>query len=150
MDPIKDVGIVVFNGVERLDFDYLLVESVHTPNGPRQKVICSLGDLSPRSAREWLRLARKVEDALVGQVTLFSDPDPEVEQIIHQVRSRQARSSAQVAPTATDPTSAADLVAVHFTATSIGSIPTAPPSSRTWWNESESCSSSIPRSTSTT
>jgi transposase len=93
--------------------NYLLVESVHTPNGPRQKVICSLGDLSPRSARDWLRLARKVEDALVGQVTLFSDPDPEVEQIIHQVRSRQARSSAQVAPTATDPTSAADLVAVH-------------------------------------
>ena len=47
--------------------NYLLVESVHTPNGPRQKVICSLGDLSPRPAEDWLRLARKVEDALVGQ-----------------------------------------------------------------------------------
>ena len=30
-------------------FNYLLVESVLTPKGPRQKVICSLGDLSPRS-----------------------------------------------------------------------------------------------------
>ncbi len=48
--------------------NYLLVESIHTPKGPRQKVICSLGDLSPRPAEEWLRLARKVEDALVGQV----------------------------------------------------------------------------------
>ena len=93
--------------------NYLLVESVHTPNGPRQKVVCSLGDLSPRSADDWLRLARKVEDALVGQINLLSDPDPEVEQIIHQVRGRQARSSAQVAPTVTAPTPAADLVTVH-------------------------------------
>ena len=44
--------------------NYLLVESIHTPNGPRQKVVCSLGDLSPRPAEEWLRLARKVEEAL--------------------------------------------------------------------------------------
>ena len=28
--------------------NYLLVESVRTPKGPRQKVVCSLGDLSPR------------------------------------------------------------------------------------------------------
>ena len=93
--------------------NYLLVESVHTPNGPRQKVVCSLGDLSPRPAEDWLRLARKVEDALVGQINLLSHPDPEVEQIVHQVRNRQARSSAQVASTVTDPTPAADLVTVH-------------------------------------
>ena len=68
--------------------NYLLVESIHTPKGPRQKVICSLGDLSPRPAEDWLRLARKVEDALVGQVNLFSQPDPEVEQIVRQVRQR--------------------------------------------------------------
>ena len=68
--------------------NYLLVESVPTPKGPRQKVVCSLGDLSPRPAREWLELARKVEDALVGQVNLFSDP--EVERIVHQVRDSQA------------------------------------------------------------
>jgi hypothetical protein len=35
--------------------NHLLVESVHTPKGPRQKVICSLGDLSPRPAGEWLK-----------------------------------------------------------------------------------------------
>ena len=52
--------------------NHLLVESVHTPKGPRQKVICSLGDLSPRPAAEWLRLAHKVEDALVGQTNLLS------------------------------------------------------------------------------
>jgi transposase len=70
--------------------NYLLVESIHTPKGPRQKVICSLGDLSPRPAEDWLRLARKVEDALVGQANLFSSPDPEVEQIVCQIRTRQA------------------------------------------------------------
>jgi transposase len=94
--------------------NYLLVESVHTPHGPRQKVICSLGDLSPRPAEDWLRLVRKVEDALVGQINLLSDPDPEVEQIVHRVRNRQAGRSAQTTPTATDPTpAAADLVTVH-------------------------------------
>ena len=93
--------------------NYLLVESVHTPNGPRQKVICSLGDLSPRAAEDWLRLARKVEDALIGQINLLSDPDPEVEQIVHQVRNRQARSSAKMAQTVTDTTPATDLVTVR-------------------------------------
>ena len=83
--------------------NYLLVESIHTPKGPRQKVICSLGDLSPRPAEDWLRLARKVEDALVGQVDLFSEPDPEVEQIVRQVRDRQARSSPQPVPTVDRP-----------------------------------------------
>jgi transposase len=93
--------------------NYLLVESIHTPDGPRQKVICSLGDLSPRPAEEWLRLARKVEDALVGQVDLFSQSDPEVEQIVRRVRQRQARAadpgSQGAAPTPPD----GDLIAVH-------------------------------------
>jgi hypothetical protein len=31
--------------------NYVLVESVVTPNGPRQKSICSLGDLSPLRAK---------------------------------------------------------------------------------------------------
>src|SRR5262249_53013231 len=75
--------------------NYLLVESIHTPKGPRQKVICSLGDLSPRPAQDWLRLARKVEDALLGQANLFDQTDPEVEQIVRQVRQRQARAAGQ-------------------------------------------------------
>jgi transposase len=93
--------------------NYLLVESIHTPKGPRQKVICSLGDLSPRPAAEWLRLARKVEDALAGQTNLFSNPDPEVAQIVRQIRERQARSPrpAAAGPPQTDSTG--DLIAVH-------------------------------------
>jgi transposase len=93
--------------------NYLLVESVHTPNGPRQKVVCSLGDLSPRSAEDWLRLVRKVEDALVGQINLFSGPDPEVERIVRQVRNSRDGSSSQVSQPVTNSPSAADLVAVH-------------------------------------
>jgi hypothetical protein len=31
--------------------NYLLVESLLTPKGPRQKIICSLGDLSPAPDR---------------------------------------------------------------------------------------------------
>jgi transposase len=92
--------------------NYLLVESIHTPKGPRQKVICSLGDLSPRPAEEWLRLARKVEDALVGQANLFSNPDPEVEQIVRQIRTRQAHTSQP--PAGSLPESGpADLISVH-------------------------------------
>jgi transposase len=93
--------------------NYLLVESIHTPKGPRQKVICSLGDLSPRAAEDWLRLARKVEDALVGQANLFDRTDPEVEQIVRQVRHRQARTvdlhSQDPSPDPPD----GDLIAVH-------------------------------------
>ena len=92
--------------------NYLLVESIHTPKGPRQKVICSLGDLSPRPAEEWLRLARKVEDALVGQANLFSNPDPEVEQIVRQIRTRQAHTPQPPADPLPEPGSA-DLISVH-------------------------------------
>jgi transposase len=92
--------------------NYLLVESIHTPKGPRQKVICSLGDLSPRPAEDWLRLARKVEDALVGQANLFSNPDPEVEQIVRQIRSRPARTPQPPAGSLPQP-GPADLIAVH-------------------------------------
>lgn len=71
--------------------NYLLVESVHTPKGPRQKVICSLGDLRARDAGEWLRLVHKIEDALVGQKELFWTADPEVEKIVNRVRRRQQK-----------------------------------------------------------
>jgi transposase len=93
--------------------NYLLVESIHTPIGPRQKVICSLGDLSPRPAEDWLRLARKVEDALVGQAHLFSQPDPEVEQIVRQVRRRQARAADQGSRDPSQAPPDGDLIAVH-------------------------------------
>jgi hypothetical protein len=52
---------------DKLYTNHLLVESIHTPKGPRQKVICSLGELSPRPREGWLKLAHKREAALAGQ-----------------------------------------------------------------------------------
>jgi transposase len=96
---------------DRVYTNYLLVQSVHTPKGPRQKVVCSLGDLSPRPAEEWLRLAHKVEDALLGQSNLFSSPmDAEVEQIVRQVRRRQAGQPSRVTR---GNAAEEDLIAVH-------------------------------------
>jgi transposase len=69
--------------------NHLLVESVWTDKGPRQKAICSLGDLAPRSRGEWLKLAARVEEALVGQGNLFDGDDPEVNTIVRRVRARQ-------------------------------------------------------------
>ena len=69
--------------------NYVLVESVLTPKGPRQKTVCSLGDLSPRPREEWLRLTRKLEDALVGQERLVDQDDTEVADIVRQVRERR-------------------------------------------------------------
>lgn len=43
---------------------YLLVESVHTHRGPRQRVICSLGDLKPKPVDDWLELFERAVDAL--------------------------------------------------------------------------------------
>jgi hypothetical protein len=69
--------------------NYLLVESVHTSKGPRQKVICSLGDLSPRPAKQWLELAHRVEDCLVGQKGLLDSADAEVQDLVQRVRPRR-------------------------------------------------------------
>ena len=49
---------------DKIYINYQLVESVRTPNGPRQKVICSLGNLKGRTQKEWLELARKVESRI--------------------------------------------------------------------------------------
>ncbi len=70
--------------------NHLLVESVTTPKGPRQRTICSLGDLSPRPASEWLKLAHRVEQALAGQEELWETPEAEVEAIVAKVRAREA------------------------------------------------------------
>jgi transposase len=50
--------------------NYLLVESVQTPKGPRQRTICSLGSLEPGPVEEWLGLAHKLQSALRGQESL--------------------------------------------------------------------------------
>ena len=85
--------------------NYVLVESVVTPNGPRQKSICSLGDLSPRPREEWLALARKIEDALVGQDDLLAGGDDEVTEIVGRVRTQRTKEEAraQAEPSAASP-----------------------------------------------
>jgi transposase len=76
---------------EKTYVNYLLVESVMTAKGPRQKTICSLGNLEPRPREEWLRLVNKVEEALVGQEDLFEPPDEEVRGIVQKIQERRAR-----------------------------------------------------------
>jgi len=93
--------------------NYLLVESLHTPKGSRQKVICSLGDLSPRPARQWLQLAHKIEDALAGQANLLEGPDPEVERIVRQVRQRESAKPRKTSAKHRNSNADEDLIAVH-------------------------------------
>jgi transposase len=50
--------------------NHLLVESVSTPKGPRQRTVCSLGSLEPAPHEQWLALARKMDAALQGQLSL--------------------------------------------------------------------------------
>ena len=50
--------------------NHLLVESVSTPKGPRQRTVCSLGSLQPAPREQWLALAHKMDAALQGQLSL--------------------------------------------------------------------------------
>jgi transposase len=75
--------------------NHLLVESVHTPQGPRQRTICSLGSLAPAPPEEWRRLARKLEGALAGQLPLAGAEAPlapRLEQRLRAGRRRRDRS----------------------------------------------------------
>jgi transposase len=95
--------------------NFLLVESVLTAKGPRQKVVCSLGDLSPRPPEQWLALARKLQDALTGQLSLpgMAHEDPELEQLKQQLPTQTAPSK-DVDGTIAAASSPGDLVAVHI------------------------------------
>lgn len=75
--------------------NYLLVESVSTPKGPRQRIICSLGSLAPAPPAQWLNLARRLEASLQGQSSLIP-ADPQVEALAEKVR--QARRSPSEPP----------------------------------------------------
>jgi transposase len=75
--------------------NYLLVESVHTPKGPRQRAICSLGNLAPAPAREWHDLARRLESALKGQLSL-EPADEKFETLVETARRRGKKGTASV------------------------------------------------------
>jgi transposase len=78
--------------------NYLLVESLHTERGPRHKVIASLGNLKPAPAEYWYQLAKKVESALAGQLSLLDDS--EVKQIVDKVGNRKPTQDEKTAQTA--------------------------------------------------
>ncbi|MBI4590997.1 MAG: hypothetical protein HY725_19395, partial [Candidatus Rokubacteria bacterium] len=81
--------------------NHLLVESVATPRGPRHRVICSLGALTPAPKAHWAGLAQKLQAALAGQTPLL--PDAKLDALAARVRpSRRAPRPG-----------AADVVAVH-------------------------------------
>ncbi|MBM4438363.1 MAG: IS1634 family transposase [Actinobacteria bacterium] len=71
--------------------NYLLVESITTPKGPRQRVICSLGPLAPGPKDEWLSTARRLHAALAGQTALV--PDATVEALAARARSPRSRAA---------------------------------------------------------
>jgi len=71
--------------------NHLLVESVHTPKGPRQRTICSLGSLEPAPAEQWLGLAHKLEAALQGQASLPGGAAP-IENLVERARRGTRRT----------------------------------------------------------
>ncbi len=75
---------------------YLLVESFMTDKGPRQKTICSLGNLNPRPLKEWLVLAHRVEERLAGQLELgIDDDDLVIAEIVEKVRARRKHKKSE-------------------------------------------------------
>lgn len=73
--------------------NYLLVESVSTPKGPRQKILCSLGSLAPAPREQWLHLAHRVQASLAGQLPLTT-AEAAVETVVEKGRRGRKRRSA--------------------------------------------------------
>lgn len=65
--------------------NYLLVESISTPKGPRQKILCSLGSLAPAPREHWLDLAHRVQTSLAGQLPLTAT-EAAVERLVEKGR----------------------------------------------------------------
>ena len=68
--------------------NHLLVESVQTAKGPRQRTICSLGSLEPAPAEDWLGLAHKLQSALQGQESL-SGSSTEIQEWVEKARNKK-------------------------------------------------------------
>jgi len=80
-----------------------------TDKGPRQRTVCSLGDLKPRPLKEWLALAHRVEEKLAGQLEMdVAESDPLIAEIVAKVRAlRKAEepkedASCEVVPVVVD------------------------------------------------
>src|SRR2546422_3732559 len=73
---------------EKTYTNHLLVESIQTPKGPRQRIICSLGSLEPGPAEEWLGLAHKLQSALQGQESL-PESSEQIKEWVEKARSKK-------------------------------------------------------------
>ena len=71
---------------------YLLVESVHTERGPRQRTVCSLGSTLPVPPEQWPALAASLQASLTGQLSL-NEPPADVRTLQAQVRARMAQTT---------------------------------------------------------
>ena len=80
--------------------NHLLVESVLTGKGPRQRTICSLGSLQPAPHQQWLALAHKMESALQGQLSLSGSQPPPA---LLVARARKGRSHRRESATVRQP-----------------------------------------------
>lgn len=76
--------------------NYLLVESVQTPKGPRQRTICSLGNLAPGPREQWVDLAHRLESALRGQLSLEGE-DESTRALVEKVRRGKRRKESGAA-----------------------------------------------------
>ncbi len=74
--------------------NYQLVESVRTPKGPRQRTICSLGDLGPASRQEWMRRATTLGAAVAGQHDLLERDGCVVDSVVEKARRRRRSDAA--------------------------------------------------------
>jgi len=86
--------------------NFLLVESQHTPKGPRQRIICSLGSLAPATREHWLDLAHRLQASLQGQSS-FPPADGPIETLVKKVR-RGRSAPADESPTPASATIAVD------------------------------------------
>src|SRR6266403_2633084 len=86
--------------------NFLLVESQHTPKGPRQRIICSLGSLAPATREHWLDLAHRLQASLQGQSS-FPPADVPIETLVKKVR-RGRSAPADESPTPASATIAVD------------------------------------------
>src|SRR5437762_3062099 len=68
--------------------NHLLVESVQTAKGPRQRTICSLGSLESAPAEDWRGLAHKLQSALQGQESL-SGSSTEIQEWVEKARNKK-------------------------------------------------------------
>ncbi len=87
--PLTDIIVPIYickdtrRHKDRVYTNYRLVEAYHTPDGPRQRTVCSLGDLAPRPHHEWLALP--TADGTEIRVRQPTTPEPAHLQIDRQL-----------------------------------------------------------------